>query len=77
MLCLILSILLVITSALAINTYSRLQKSIKNYPDENVFQDNTNMSVRYVKISLITMIISITLGGILFLICCYQLLPKK
>lgn len=68
MLVLILSILLIITTSLALNTYIRLNNASKTYPTPDAFENSSHISTAYVKGGETLMILVLVLGvGILFL----------
>lgn len=67
MIILIISILLVITASLALNTYIRLNNASKKYPSTDAFEDACNISKTYVIGSEILMILVLICGiGLIF-----------
>jgi uncharacterized membrane protein len=73
MLFLILSILLIITSSLALNTYVRLHNASKTYPSPDAFEDACNMSKTYVIGSEILMILVLVFAVGLMLLSVWQM----
>jgi hypothetical protein len=73
MIVLILSILLVITASLSLNTYIRLYNASKTYPSLDAFEDACNISKTYVTGSMFLMILVLVFGFGLFLLTCWQM----
>lgn len=72
MLLLILSILLVITSSLALNTYIRLNNASNTYSTDDAFENSCHVSTTYVKDGKILMISVLVLSAGLMLIAAWN-----